>query len=536
MKARSFLWAVLPVAAALILTACSSSDDNFDNKQADQPNAGNSCKIPVTIKVGTEAEDNATRATVDANNSTLRFQAGDKLYFSNADGSVYGTADVPAEATGKTDCTIETIVDFHEQPKDGEKLNVVLVGPDNKALTVSGDKVTGVNYGNAVVKDVATAVKQYSNIKGDGTYNKNTISVDLKQNTAFINFNVSYTNIYYTATAASEDIVVKNNNATIGSGKITTTVSRANNRSTVNAKFVVPVAKGTKMNNASVQVSTFDAIKLTSTATLEGKVYNSTKSAALPNPAVGNIVGRNGKIYASVNAAVNAGTTAVGVIVYLGTSTGDATYKNGLVLGLKDCKGITSRKYHWCNPENQGNSTKYTSDNAAVTTAQDGRATTWINNGARNSNSWPAYKAAMTNDITTTARLTKVVDQATKQSQIQTSQWFLPSLYQWNIIVKSGAKKNGTTNPNNLAQHEAGQGDAYYIGPTWSAFFNTTANSGVEQLEKDTGIYWSSTDATQTTGNSSKAWVFDARFGRVETNSKKRDDDVGNRVRPVFAF
>ena len=42
MKARSFLWAVLPVAAALILTACSSSDDNFDNKQADQPNAGNS--------------------------------------------------------------------------------------------------------------------------------------------------------------------------------------------------------------------------------------------------------------------------------------------------------------------------------------------------------------------------------------------------------------------------------------------------------------------------------------------------------------
>lgn len=525
MKARSFLWAVLPVAAALILTACSSSDDNFDNKQADRPNTGNSCKIPVTIKVGTEAEDNATRATVDANNSTLRFQVGDKLYFSNADGSVYGTADVPAEATGKTDCTIETIVDFHEQPKDGEKLNVVLVGPDNKALTVSGDKVTGVNYGNAVVKDVATAVKQYSNIRGDGTYNKNTISVDLKQNTAFINFNVSYTNIYYTATAASEDIVVKNNNATIGSGKITTTVSRASNLSTVNAKFVVPVAKGTKMNNASVQVGTFDAIKLTSTATLEGKVYNSTKSAALPNPAVGNIVGRNGKIYATIDAAVNAGTTAVGIIAYIGSETCDATFKHGLVLGLKDC---SSPFYYWCNPENQGNAWRSNDETEVTSRKEDGSALTYPSS-SRNNSSWPAFQAAINNSITATARITKVVDKATKQSQIQGSKWFLPSVYQWNQIVRGLSGKTKAFN-----QYVPGEGDDFYKGDNVSTKIVKTGNSGAEALRVSDGIYWSSTDGTLNTGNSSKAWVYDARVGRIETNSKKRDS--GNRVRPVFAF
>lgn len=523
MKVRSFLWSMLPVAAALMLTACSSSDDNFDNKQADQSNTGNGCKIPVTIKVGTD--DNTTRATVDNDNSTLRFQAGDVLYISNADGSVYGKTDVPADAVGKTDCTIETIVDFHEQPKEGEVFNVVLVGPNNKALTVSGDKVTGVNYGNAITTNVATAVKEYSNIRGSGPYSNRTISVNLQQNTAFINFNVSYTNIYYTATAASEAIVVKNNNATIGSGNITTTVSRSNNLSTVNAKFVVPVAKGTKMNNASVQVGTFDAIKLTSTATLEGKVYNANKSAALPNPAVGNIVGRNGKVYATIDAAIAAGTTAVGIIAYIGSSTADATYKHGLVLGLKDCN---SPFYFWCDPENQGNSWRSNSEDEVTQRAEDGSALTYPTT-SRNSNSWPAFRAAINNSITTTSRITKVVDKATKMQQIQTSKWFLPSIYQWNQIVRGLSGKTKRFN-----QYVPGEGDDYYKGDNVSTKIVKSGNSGAEALRVNDGIYWSSSDGTLATGNGSKAWVYDARVGRIETNSKKRDS--GNRVRPVFAF
>lgn len=524
MKAKKFLWSMLPVMAALVLTACSSSDDSFD--KIDQPTTAKG-KIPVTISVGTD--NDVTRATVDNNNSTLRFAAGDVLYFSNADGSIHGSQAIPASAVGKTEFSVETTLEADDPriPADGEVFTVRLVGANNKALTISNGKVTGVNYANAVTTDVANAVQQYSDIKGSGEYKDHNISVSLRQNTAFLNFTVTYSNIFYTATAAQENIVVTNNNATIGSGKITTTVSRASNLSTVKASFVVPVAKGTKMNNASVKVGTFDAIKLTSTATLEGKVYNVDKKATLPNVAVGNIVGRNGKIYATIDAAVSAGTTAVGIIAYVGNATADATYKHGLVLGLKDC---SSPFYHWCNPANQGNSWRSGDENTVTQQAEDGSALTYPS-VSRNNSSWPAFQAAINNSITTTARITKVVDQATKQSQIQGSKWFLPSVYQWNQIVRGLSGKTKRFN-----QYVPGEGDDFYKGDNVSTKIVKTGNSGAEALRVGDGIYWSSSDATLATDNSSKAWVYDARVGRIEMNSKKRTGESGNRVRPVFAF
>ena len=66
-----------------------------------------------------------------------------------------------------------------------------------------------------------------------------------------------------------------------------------------------------------------------------------TESPASPFAGVtaedlGKLIGADGKIYATKAAAETAGTTAVAMIAYVGSSTGDATYNHGLALALTD--------------------------------------------------------------------------------------------------------------------------------------------------------------------------------------------------------
>ena len=113
--------------------------------------------------------------------------------------------------------------------------------------------------------------------------------------------------------------------------------------------------------------------------------------ALIVNPVVGQIIGSDGKNY-DANATLPDGVTAVAVIAYVGSETGDDTYKNGLAIALADeadsnwstakstCEGktaITGAK--WCLPSqdqwkqmfkaNGGNDARYTGLNATITTA-----------------------------------------------------------------------------------------------------------------------------------------------------------------------
>ena len=54
---------------------------------------------------------------------------------------------------------------------------------------------------------------------------------------------------------------------------------------------------------------------------------------------IGKLIGADGNIYDSKDAAVTAGTTAVAVIAYVGSETYDATFKKGLAIALADEKG-----------------------------------------------------------------------------------------------------------------------------------------------------------------------------------------------------
>ena len=165
--------------------------------------------------------------------------------------------------------------------------------------------------------------------------------------------------------------------------------------------YTVSLAEGTKDADNWTITPTEGAYEgETVTATYNGtkhvkSVKAVVKGAAAPagivNPVVGQIIGSDGKNY-DANATLPTGVTAVAVIAYVGSETGDDTYKNGLAIALADeadsnwstakstCEGktaITGAK--WCLPSqdqwkqmfkaNGGNNARYTGLNATITTA-----------------------------------------------------------------------------------------------------------------------------------------------------------------------
>ena len=123
------------------------------------------------------------------------------------------------------------------------------------------------------------------------------------------------------------------------------------------------------------------------------KVEKKSEAAVslIVNPVVGQIIGSDGKNY-DANATLPDGVKAVAMIAYVGSETGDDTYKNGLAIALADeadsnwstakstCEGktaITGAK--WCLPSqnqwkqmfkaNGDNEGSYTGLNTTITTA-----------------------------------------------------------------------------------------------------------------------------------------------------------------------
>jgi len=174
--------------------------------------------------------------------------------------------------------------------------------------------------------DVATAVQKYSNLTGTSTYGSK--SFTLTQQTAFLNFVITFNDGTTTGTGLSA--VVSNNSAAVCTANVTTVTDNG-----VKAKFVLPVAKGTTLSSANVKFGDKAAISFGASQMLTGKVYNVTKTQAaatptlsLTSPAVGQVIGSDGKNYAA-NATLPTGVTKVAMIAYVSGS-------NGLAIALAD--------------------------------------------------------------------------------------------------------------------------------------------------------------------------------------------------------
>lgn len=191
MKVRNFLWAMLPMVAAMMLTSCSSGSDDVAATPT-APTQKGAKKIPYTVVVGSSVTTRATVGEKDANNKyPLYFAKGDKLYAQSADGKVYGVLPVEDQYEGKTEATFtgELTVEAGATLTDQTPITVTLVGKDNVGVQISGDKVTGINYGTALCGTLDEAVRKYSLLTDTKPYNNREFYI--QQQTAFVDFTIT---------------------------------------------------------------------------------------------------------------------------------------------------------------------------------------------------------------------------------------------------------------------------------------------------------------------------------------------------------
>ena len=303
MKKNSFLWAALSMTAALAMTACS----NDDNDMTEAPVAPSTSKtIPYTVTVS--GDEATTRATVDDNNKTLRFATGDKLYITGTD--IQGVLDLKSGDEGKTTgATFSGTLTYSGSgsPSDGLSLTATLVSAEQQGtskVSVDGVGAVTVNYPTAAYcTSVNDAVQQYSKLTGTSTYSAKSFS--LTQQTAFLNFVITFDD-GTTTSGTTLSAVVSNNSSAICTANVTTETVSEN----VVAKFVLPVASGTTLTSPTVKMGDKDAISF-SGATLAAKVYNVKRTYNHPDAIIGKytVNGSGKQVYFSKGNLQANGTT-----------------------------------------------------------------------------------------------------------------------------------------------------------------------------------------------------------------------------------
>ena len=269
------IWAALSMTAALVMTACSNDDNTVETPAAQQAIVKT---IPYSVTVNGGA---GTRATVaddpsDATtyHKTLKFATGDQLYISSDSRTdLKGTLTLKAGDEGKSNgATFEGSITYTgDAPEGTTEIKATLVGSSNVGVQITDGKVTGMTYpNNAYCADVATAVQKYSNLTGTSNYGEK--SFTLTQQTAFLNFVITFED--GTATGTELSAVVKNGETTL----CTANVETKKDGEKVVANFVLPVASGTTLSSANVKMGDNAAISFGASQTLTGKVYNVKKT------------------------------------------------------------------------------------------------------------------------------------------------------------------------------------------------------------------------------------------------------------------
>ena len=214
-------------------------------------------------------------------------------------------------------------------------------------------------------------------------------------------------------------------------------------------------------------------------------------TSAVTSPTdLGRVIGANGYAYVNTTAATAAGTTASGIIAYVGDAgsvdASSSTYK-GLAIALTDANSGSTCQWYTAN-----SGTCVSQTNAIVTaiTYKDGIAST----------------NTLTSDGDTHAAATAASSYSTARPS-GVSAWFLPSMGQWNLIVQGLAtKKAGSTVSTNLT---IDTNDAYK-----SSNLNSVITDAGGTGFQSNG-YWSSTEY-----NTVHAWYMAFGHGYAYNRSK----------------
>lgn len=276
------LWAVLSMAAALVMTSCSSEDNSVTAPAT--PQAAKAVTIPYTVTVGDgsnsgDAAKSSKRASIDSDLKTLRFAEGDQLYVWGQD--IKGVLDIQTGAGETSGATFSGNLTYtgNGTPSDDLPLTATLVSAQQHIggeVTLNADGSITVNYpDHDYCETVNEAVQLYANLTGGSTFGEK--SFTLEQQTAFLNFKIIFEDGTISGTPLEakvhlDDLVTPDN-----TGSVTAIVE--NNQ--VVAKFVLPLQSSptTRTYNAWVKIGDRESISFgTNGKELSGKVYNVTKT------------------------------------------------------------------------------------------------------------------------------------------------------------------------------------------------------------------------------------------------------------------
>ena len=353
-------------------------------------------------------------------------------------------------------------------PSDGDAVTVIY--PASAADGTTGNIKADLLYAqNGLLTGGGSIAANYDARKGTGTLKVS--------GTASLNGNMTLDNQF-----AIFKFTTKNSDgsATIDMKPLTVTIGAQD--------YVITPASATSELFVALPAIASQAVTFTATGS-DGKIYTASKPSVsfdagkyyqspLKMTAAGlsdvisrylrTVIGADGFIYATAAAATAAGTTAVAKIVYVGSDNGEsAPYNHGLALALSDANGgsylewsTSSTKVHTYNPT----SSSFESESGLQY------------NATHNSDTYPAFKAAIANNGTA--------------APTGCSAWFLASGYQW--------------------QKMAGAVGGYI-------------NLGLQLYR----VYWSSTEYS-----ANNAWYFTSPEGNWYNDGK----GYGNLVRACLAF
>lgn len=507
--------------AMMLLTACGNEDEvvNPEKTQNGNTQTENTAQkgYPLQVTVNVTRQD--TRAHFNESTMKLEFTEGDKLYVCGKDESVggagffVGTLDMVSEGTFSG--TIYT-----ENPYDGTADALLSGASYVSALLLPNDFGTygffsidgsgysaevSLNPNRAFTTSKTTALEQFS-YERSLEYSS---GFALTPDNAILNFTITG----LTPSTEVDVNISRPNPSQIYNVNISEKVTTdASGTATFAIGIYIVRNGGTDFQDISLTVGG-NAIPLASgSKTLEaGKIYNVTRSVVFSNVTaedVGKVIGADGRIYTNASAATAASTTAVAMIAYVGSAgsvdTGNGVYK-GLAIAMSDANGGSACQWY----------TTY-ADATCVSHSDDLATALGFKNGI-------ASTKTLTTDGHTHAAATAAQNNNSTKAPICTSGWFLPSIGQWNLIVKgivtkkagSGVAVDLTTSSN--ATYQAHN----YLTPAITA-------AGGSRLKNASGEeYWSSSERD-------RSYIWNMYFGMGDAVTHRKDENAY--VRSVLAF
>ena len=201
MKTKNMIWGLLPMAAALMLTACSSNDiEDVAEKPATKT-------IPFTAKVSTE---NATRLGAEEGSGTytLKFTNTDRVHVYNTIGSTIleGFLDIDPADAGKTTATFTGNLTYTPGSSDPS------TPADDLEICVTLIQEGGDPYNQDICSNVIEAIQKYSLLENIITYSQLS-SFSFKQYTGVVDFDITLSGTNAPAVGTDVNIAVDGTNS-----------------------------------------------------------------------------------------------------------------------------------------------------------------------------------------------------------------------------------------------------------------------------------------------------------------------------------